>query len=83
MEQRLPRLTVLSQHDHDLRVGELSFRDGKRELAHALLHVGVLIAAHFLHFLLSGRLRHFKHQRRLPEAQVLCRHVAVQENVDS
>lgn len=36
------KLTVFSQHHHDLRVGELSTFDLQCELAHGLLHFWIL-----------------------------------------
>lgn len=36
------KLTVFSQHHHDLRVRELSTFDLQRELAHCLLHLWIL-----------------------------------------
>lgn len=36
------KLTVFSQHHHDLRVRELSTFDLQRELAHRLLHLWIL-----------------------------------------
>lgn len=75
--------TVLSQHDHDLRIGELSFDDLQRKVAHGLLHVWVLVAAHLLNLLFVGRLSHLEHQRGLSETKVLRGHVTVQEDVDT
>ena len=46
-------------------------------------HVAVVVATHALDLLLRGRLRHLEHQRRLTEPKVLCRHEAVQEDVDT
>lgn len=76
-------LTILPKHDHNLRVSELSLCDGEGEVSHALAHVGILIAAHLFHLLLSCSLSHFKHQWGLTETQVLCRHVAVQEDINT
>lgn len=38
----LRKLTILSQHHHDLRVAELSFFDLQCELSHRLLHFWIL-----------------------------------------
>lgn len=55
-------LTVLSQHDHDLRVGELPLHNGQTKVPHGFLHVRILVAAHLFHLLLICSLCYFENQ---------------------
>mmetsp|Transcript_8361 Transcript_8361/g.18958 ORF Transcript_8361/g.18958 Transcript_8361/m.18958 type:complete len:348 (-) Transcript_8361:359-1402(-) len=82
-ERRLSR-AVLSEHHHDLRVGEGSRLDVEREGALRLLHGGVL--EHAVTFALRlgvDAVRHLERKRVFAESQVLRGHEARQEDVDA
>lgn len=75
--------TVLSHHDNNLRVGEVTRVNAKSEVAKSLLHLGVLEGARAVQGVLVGTLGNAESQGLVTETQVLSRNMTIEEDVDA
>ncbi len=75
--------SVLSHHNNDLGISEITLLNAKVEVAQGLLHRWVAERARSVGHKLVGGLCNTESQRLLTETQVLSRDVTVQEDVDS
>lgn len=75
--------TVLSHHDNDFRVSEVTSINAETEVAQSLLHLGVLEGARAVESKLIGTLDNAEGERLVTETQVLGGNVTIEENVDT
>lgn len=75
--------TVLTHHDDDFGIRERTSVDGQVEVAHGLLHSGVLESAGLVRKELLSAFGNAESQGLVTETQVLGRDVTVEENVDT
>jgi len=75
--------TVLSHHDDDLRVGELSSLDGQIEATKSLSHVWIAVSVRSVNQKFFACLTDAELQRFFTETQVLRGDVAIKEDVDT
>ena len=75
--------SVLSHHDDDFGIGEITSFDVQVEASKGLLHLGVAESADLVNHEVIGTLRKTESQRFITESQVFCRDMAVEEDVDA
>ena len=75
--------TILSHHDNDLGVGELTTLDAEAELTERLLHLGVVEGARLVNGIVIGALSDAEGKRFVTETEVLGGDMAIEEDVDT